>query len=480
MQLIIPFVLPVLTAIFTLLVPVFTEVLKFTLTRIPKIPSYIRLIKFLYADIDSSAKERQIITGGLLVIGSILTFMTYSLIPWTGVPLVGAVTSPIAAAMAIVVALAVLDIIFAMNQGYYLEKLKKEGFAGLDGIETDIKSLKDAFGKSWQKVITTLNDGTRKIHEGSTEKGINFGDKYFQDELNSNLEGLHLYIGKMSRLDDRSLTSDLLNQNNDINLTKDVLALGTGATVGTLAGVGTSTVALSVFSQAGLWTTVQGFFGVSTGIVVSASTYSLLTFAAPIGLGVLATVGIYGGLMDRSNKKQAAEMSKFLAEIIIAALPMALVDGKLAYQERDIVDKLMVTSGIREEERVLVMTAIEECKNFDEIMRTSIIFDDKYREKTCRQSDRERLKHRLMLCAAWEIAIADNIIEQSELQLHNRMADKLGISRSEVEEIRRSLDLKHGRKLREVVEILEPNGSKTKLLKNVRDRYRLLPASDCL
>jgi DnaJ-domain-containing protein 1 len=140
----------------------------------------------------------------------------------------------------------------------------------------------------------------------------------------------------------------------------------------------------------------------------------------------------------------------------------------------------MVTSGIREEERVLVMTAIEECKNFDEIMRTSIIFDDKYREKTCRQSDRERLKHRLMLCAAWEIAIADNIIEQSELQLHNRMADKLGISRSEVEEIRRSLDLKHGRKLREVVEILEPNGSKTKLLKNVRDRYRLLPASDCL
>jgi uncharacterized membrane protein len=90
MPIIVPFVLqavvPVLTSIFALLVPVLAAVINFSFTRIPKIPSYIRLIKILYSDIDSSAKERKIITGGLLVIGSILTFMAYSLIPWTGVP----------------------------------------------------------------------------------------------------------------------------------------------------------------------------------------------------------------------------------------------------------------------------------------------------------------------------------------------------------------------------------------------------------
>lgn len=72
-------VLPVLTSIFALLLPVLAAVINFALTRLPKIPSYIRLIKILYSDIDSSAKERKIITGGLLVIGSILTFMAYPL-----------------------------------------------------------------------------------------------------------------------------------------------------------------------------------------------------------------------------------------------------------------------------------------------------------------------------------------------------------------------------------------------------------------
>ncbi|XWK86569.1 MAG: hypothetical protein U7127_20480 [Phormidium sp.] len=80
-------VLPALSAIFALLLPVLGAVLTFTVTRIPKIPSYIMLLKILYSDIDSSAKERKILTAGLLVIGSILTFMAYSLIPFTGLPL---------------------------------------------------------------------------------------------------------------------------------------------------------------------------------------------------------------------------------------------------------------------------------------------------------------------------------------------------------------------------------------------------------
>ncbi|XWK86568.1 MAG: TerB family tellurite resistance protein [Phormidium sp.] len=110
-------------------------------------------------------------------------------------------------------------------------------------------------------------------------------------------------------------------------------------------------------------------------------------------------------------------------------------------------------------------------------MQTSILFDDEHRKKTCSQSDNERLKHRLMLCAAWEIAIADGRIDSSELLLHNRMADKLGISREEVKEIRRVINLKHEDKLEVMTEVSEANGSKTKLLKNVRELYRLQPAT---
>lgn len=79
---------------------------------------------------------------------------------------------------------------------------------------------------------------------------------------------------------------------------------------------------------------------------------------------------------------------------------------------------------------------------------------------------------------AWKIAIADGKFEQSELQLHNRMADKLGISRSEVQEIRRVINLSYEEDLQAVIEVIQPNGSKAKLLRSVREQYRLEPAPD--
>ncbi|NJM60285.1 MAG: hypothetical protein HC849_09000 [Oscillatoriales cyanobacterium RU_3_3] len=350
MPLIVPFViqtvLPLLSALFTLLIPVMANIITFALTRIPRIPSYIRLLKILYSDIDSSAKERKIITGGLLVISTIVTFMASSLIPFTGVPLIGAVTSPIAGAVAIVVALALLDMIFAMNKGYYLEKLREKGFAGINDIEADIKDLKDIFGKSWHKVKSVINDDSQKIYEDGCKRGINFNDKSYQNYVDRELEGLNLYVGKNSVTEYQSISADLLKQNNGEDWTKDAFAIGTGATVGALAGVGASAVATSVFAPASIWTTIHsipligGLVGSSTGIVVSAGYYSLLTFAAPVGLGVLATVGIYSGLTGWKNQEEAAKMSKFLSEIIIAALPMAWADGELDDKEKDSIEPI--------------------------------------------------------------------------------------------------------------------------------------------
>lgn len=490
MPIIFPFViqavLPVLSAIFALLVPVLAAVINFALTRIPRIPSYIRLLKILYSDIDSSAKERKIITGGLLVIGSILTFMAYTLIPWTGIPLLGAVTTPIAGAVALVVALALLDIIFAMNKGYYLNRLREEGFAGINNIETDIKDLKDIFGKSWQKVQSTINDASYKIHEEGCKHGINFSEKSYQKYIDYELEGLNLYISRNSVAEYQGINADLLKQHNGEDWIKDAFSLGTGATVGTLAGVGASAVASSVFVPASIWTSLQGIpiiggiFGASTGIVVSASTYSLLTLAAPVGLGVLATASIYSGLTALKNQEEAAKKSKFFSEIIMAALPMAWIDGELDNKEKDTIDRLMTISGMRKEERDLVQKAREERHNFDEVMKTSIPFDERHRKNTCSQSAQERIKHRLILCTAWEIALADGKIDRSELYLHNRMADKLGISRDEVKEIRRLINLKHQEEIWQVIEVLEPNGLKTKSLSSIREQYRLRPAADNL
>lgn len=122
--------------------------------------------------------------------------------------------------------------------------------------------------------------------------------------------------------------------------------------------------------------------------------------------------------------------------------------------------------------------AIEERHSFDRIVETSVLFDKDYRKMNCSQSNQERLKHRLILCTAWEIAIADNQIDSSELYLHNRMADKLGISRKEVKEIRRAINLQHEQEL--MTEVIDYKASKTKSLMSIREQYRLQPAADSL
>ena len=351
----------------------------------------------------------------------------------------------------------------------YRKQLEKQGFTGLDDIEADIKGLQNVFGNSlWQQIKSTIKDSSQKIFEESNKHGIDVEDKNYID---SRLDALNIYIGKNSVAKYQDINRSLLLQNDGQDWTQDVSILGMGASAGALAGIGASAAASSVLVQAGFITSLQGLFGASTGIVVSASTYSLLTFAAPIGLGVLATIGIYSSLTGLKNKEEAAKMSRFLSDIMIAALPMAWIDGKLSHKERDTIDRFITTSGIRKEEQDLVWGAITKRQTFDEVMETGNTFENIDRQNTCKQSNAERLKHRLILCTAWEIAIADAKIYSSALYLHNRMADKLGVSRDEVKEIRRAINLKHDGELWAVKEALGSN-TKAKLL-SVREQYRL-------
>jgi hypothetical protein len=80
-------------------------------------------------------------------------------------------------------------------------------------------------------------------------------------------------------------------------------------------------------------------------------------------------------------------------------------------------------------------------------MKSDILFDDKYRNLNCSQSDMERIKHRLILCTAWEIAVADHVIHPSEIKLHNKMAQTFGMAEEEASEIRRLISLNHYGKL---------------------------------
>jgi hypothetical protein len=82
-----------------------------------------------------------------------------------------------------------------------------------------------------------------------------------------------------------------------------------------------------MFVQAGFLTSVKAAAGLVGGMVVSAPVYAALVGAAPIGLAVAAGAGIYGGAMTLRDKGEKLKFSAFLADILIAALPIAWTDG---------------------------------------------------------------------------------------------------------------------------------------------------------
>lgn len=106
--------LPAVTALFASLIPIIFAslggLLSFAVPRAAQLPRYIRLLVLLYQDSTPESQTRKYTTSALLILGGILTFMAHSFVPFTSVPLIGAVTAPVALLVASVVILATLDL----------------------------------------------------------------------------------------------------------------------------------------------------------------------------------------------------------------------------------------------------------------------------------------------------------------------------------------------------------------------------------
>jgi hypothetical protein len=118
-----PGLLQLFTSVF---IPIAGELLKFTLPRLVRIPLYLRLLWTIYQDKQFNSEARKYLTSVLLLLGSILTFIVYSYVPWTGLPIIGVFTTPIASMMALVISLAALDSILILNKAYLAEKYPEE------------------------------------------------------------------------------------------------------------------------------------------------------------------------------------------------------------------------------------------------------------------------------------------------------------------------------------------------------------------
>jgi hypothetical protein len=141
-----PGLLQLFTSVF---IPIAGELLKFTLPRLVRIPLYLRLLWTIYQDKQFNSEARKYLTSVLLLLGSILTFIVYSYVPWTGLPIIGVFTTPIASMMALVISLAALDSILILNRAYLAEKYPEEFVL----VSSDINELEKVMGKSWDEML---------------------------------------------------------------------------------------------------------------------------------------------------------------------------------------------------------------------------------------------------------------------------------------------------------------------------------------
>lgn len=453
-------ILPALGAIFVLIVPVTNSLLAFTLSSLSKFPRYIKFLRLLYEDAADESKARQTLTLGFLCLGGILSFMTYSVIPGTALPILGMVMTPIAAMLAIVTIFATFDLVFNINEGYYLKRLKQHEDEELTDLIDDLKKISEIFGKSWKNVLQTFNKllPTLEKEIGQNQSAL----ENLWNYINRQLEALLLYLGVQEL---QPITQEEKN-NEEIKrqitdalapLPKTGAALAEGVTVGGIMATGASGVASSMFVHAGVWTSIQSALGLSGGIAVGATAYTLLTVAAPLGIGALTTVGVVRGANYFRTRKEREKMSAFLADVLIAALPMLWTgESSSVSMKKEVLNRMIMNSVLIQKDRERVYQALEEPSNFDDVLRNGLLLDHQARTTEDTFSEKEKTKHRLLLCFAWQLAKADQRIDRAEIKLHDYMAKSLPtIELEALPEIRRLVTLEAGVNLEEKIVIVQ-------------------------
>lgn len=422
------------------IMPIASQLLTFTLPRLARIPVYLQFLWTIYQDTELNAEARKYLTSVLLVLGSILTFIVYSYIPWTGVPVIGAFTTPIAGMVAMVVSLVALDVTVATNRDYLISKYPEE----LILIDRDIEELTRLIGgsKIWEEMVQQTQALLDQIKDSIDPYG-----KY-DDALSASINALISYLTDPQS--DSSLSPDEINRRIVTEGLPPVAKIGgsivEGLAGGAIAGVAAQGIATNIFVQAGFWTSVKAAVGLAGGIVIGPAAFTALTVAAPIGLAAIAGAGIYHGAKTLRDEGEKRKLSAFLADVLLAALPMAWVDGNFSTAEQDVFELLLLNSEINEQDQQRIREAMNQQATLEEVLHKGILKEE--------NPQKARMKYRLLLCTAWEIAKADGSITSDEINLHNRIAKFVNMT-EEVHEIRRLVLLKSGINLQDRISVVQ-------------------------
>jgi O-acetyl-ADP-ribose deacetylase (regulator of RNase III) len=412
----------------TAIVPVAGKLLKFTIPRIARLPKYIRLLQTIYTDQEANSESRKYLTSVLLVLGSILTFLTWSYVPMVGVPIIGAFMTPIAAVIALILSLIALEATFGLNQQYFAKKYPQE----FNLVKLDIEEISGTLGESWEEMIVQTQALLNSVKQQLDP------DRKYDDSITASVNALISYLWVPQ--DSKSLPPSEISRRIVTEGLPPLAKYGGSAAEGILAGSmvahTTQSIASGIFTKAGAFTTLAKLMGLQSGIIVSGKVYALLTVMAPLSLAAITGLGLGYGVNTLRTKEEERKLSKFLADALIAALPIVWVDGDFSSEGRDVVEKMLLNSAINDKDRRRIRSAVNDRASFEDVLHLGVL-----QEKNPLKA---KMKNRLLLCTAYELAKADNHISEKEMELHNRMAKFTNIQEEEILEIRRLILLNSG------------------------------------
>jgi hypothetical protein len=358
--------LSAITSLFASIIPILLVslggLLRFAIPRAVELPRYVKVLVLLYQDSKPDSQTRKYTTGALLILGSLLTFMAHSFVPFTGVPIIGAVTTPIALLFASVVLLATLDLVAKLNEPY-LSNLQTIYTADeFRNMNDDLLTLKSMLGPSWieltKKIQKVFDDLAPRITELGKEISVEINN-YFGTQLSE----LFVYL-------DCENSSKIVLSESDLKVISEGLEpwrkVSGSLVLGTLTGAGTGMVASSVatatLAPVAWWApfvpgAIQTML-VGGRTVVGAATFSMCTVAAPIALGLTIGTGVFSTTMFALSKIEEQKLSQFLADVIIASLPMAQADGEFSEAEKLSIQQLLANPRIQQKDKNRVNVAL--------------------------------------------------------------------------------------------------------------------------
>ncbi|MEA3360345.1 MAG: TerB family tellurite resistance protein [Thermodesulfobacteriota bacterium] len=226
-----------------------------------------------------------------------------------------------------------------------------------------------------------------------------------------------------------------INNNAHITVSKEELVIiqekikawkkvGISTAVGAGAGIASASAAQSILVPATLWNSTLSVFGLGSGVLVSSSTFALATTVFPVSIGG----AVFIGSMFVFKKREKANLSKFLSDVIISSMPIIYADGKITEDEISQIQRLSSNPEIRDTDRKRILKALENPIDLDYVCDNFIMYEKK--------SKKAEIKARLLLSIAWELAKGDEEIHPKEVEMHDRMATIFAVEENYTKEVR--------------------------------------------